>query len=304
MARLARSRLPGSMVVLGDALRLPFADESFDRVLTGHFYGHLGHDERDAFLSEGSRVAAELVVVDAALRPELVPELWEERLLNDGSRHQIYKRYFTADQLADEIGGEVLLAGEWFVAARAPLPVRSGARPVRTISPAASAVRPTVAWVHPLDSSKTSYRAWNKGWTLPTFWAVCETCESKYRAGEDEDLVRVKAAAEADHVSDLDEDAHTPVPVFRRADRGGRRFQPPRTSGMQAAYRRARGRCAFCARVDLPAGEKANDRQSSEYGADARPVTPTPGCVALARQRTTTRSSSATRSAIVNWRPG
>ena len=119
MARLARSRLPGSMVVLGDALRLPFADQSFDRVLTGHFYGHLGQDEREAFLSEASRVAAELVVVDAALRPELVPELWEERLLNDGSRHQIYKRYFTADQLAHEIGGEVLLAGEWFVAARA-----------------------------------------------------------------------------------------------------------------------------------------------------------------------------------------
>ncbi len=125
MAQLARSRLPGSMVVLGDALRLPFADQSFDRLLTGHFYGHLGHDEREAFLSEASRVAAELVVVDAALRPELVPELWEDRLLNDGSRHQIYKRYFTAEQLADEIDGETFLAGEWFVAARGPLPVRS-----------------------------------------------------------------------------------------------------------------------------------------------------------------------------------
>ena len=42
MARLARSRIPGSMVVLGDALRVPFADRSFERVLTGHFYGHLG----------------------------------------------------------------------------------------------------------------------------------------------------------------------------------------------------------------------------------------------------------------------
>jgi demethylmenaquinone methyltransferase/2-methoxy-6-polyprenyl-1,4-benzoquinol methylase len=70
---------------------------------------------------EASRVAAELVVVDSALRPGLVPELWEERLLNDGSRHRIYKRYFTADQLADEIDGEALMAGEWFVAARASL---------------------------------------------------------------------------------------------------------------------------------------------------------------------------------------
>jgi demethylmenaquinone methyltransferase/2-methoxy-6-polyprenyl-1,4-benzoquinol methylase len=125
MARLARSRIPGSMVVLGDALRMPFARGSFDRVLTGHFYGHLGRGEREAFLSEASRVASELVVVDAALRPELVPELWEERLLNDGSRHRIYKRYFTAEQLADEIDGETLMVGEWFVAARASLRDRS-----------------------------------------------------------------------------------------------------------------------------------------------------------------------------------
>lgn len=119
MARLARSRIPGSRVVLGDALRLPFADRSFDRVLNGHFYGHLPPDEREAFLSEASRVAAELVVVDSALRPGLAPELWEERVLNDGSRHRIYKRYLTADQLADEIDGEPLMAGEWFVAAHA-----------------------------------------------------------------------------------------------------------------------------------------------------------------------------------------
>ena len=111
--------------MLGDALRLPFADRSFDRVLTGHFYGHLGPDEREAFLWEASRVAAEFVVLDAALRPGLVSELWEERLLNDGSRHRIYKRYFTVDQLADEIEGEALMAGEWFVAARTSLPDRT-----------------------------------------------------------------------------------------------------------------------------------------------------------------------------------
>jgi demethylmenaquinone methyltransferase/2-methoxy-6-polyprenyl-1,4-benzoquinol methylase len=125
MARLAQSRIPGSMVVRGDALCLPFDDRSFDRVLTGHFYGHLASEEREAFLSEASRVAAELVVVDSALRPELVPELWEERLLNDGSRHRIYKRYFTADQLAHEIEGEVVMAGKWFVAARASLPAHN-----------------------------------------------------------------------------------------------------------------------------------------------------------------------------------
>jgi ubiquinone/menaquinone biosynthesis C-methylase UbiE len=125
MARLARSRIPGNRVVLADALRLPFADRSFDRVLTAHFYGHLPPDEREAFLSEASRVAAELVVVDSALRPGLVPELWEERVLNDGSQHRIYKRYFTADQLAHEIDGETLVAGEWFVAAHATLSDRT-----------------------------------------------------------------------------------------------------------------------------------------------------------------------------------
>jgi hypothetical protein len=71
---------------------------------------------------EASRVAGELVVVDAALRPGLVSEYWEERLLDDGSRHQVYKRYFTAEQLAEEIGGETLMAGARFVAARASLP--------------------------------------------------------------------------------------------------------------------------------------------------------------------------------------
>jgi len=121
MLELARSRIAGSMVVRGDALGLPFAAGSFDRVLTGHFYGHLGFEERAAFLSEASRVAAELVVVDSALRPGMVPELWEDRLLNDGSSHRIYKRYFTADQLAGEIGGETVMAGEWFVVARASL---------------------------------------------------------------------------------------------------------------------------------------------------------------------------------------
>jgi len=52
------------------------------------------------------------------LRPEVEPEQWQERVLNDGSRHQVYKRYLTGQQLADELDGEVLLDGTWFVAAR------------------------------------------------------------------------------------------------------------------------------------------------------------------------------------------
>jgi demethylmenaquinone methyltransferase/2-methoxy-6-polyprenyl-1,4-benzoquinol methylase len=119
MVALAQSRLPGGVAIVGDALDLPFADGAFDRVLTGHFYGHLPPGERTAFLTEAARVAGELVVIDSALRPGVEPEQWQERVLNDGSRHQVYKRHLSAAQLANEIGGEILLAGTWFVAARA-----------------------------------------------------------------------------------------------------------------------------------------------------------------------------------------
>jgi hypothetical protein len=64
-------------------------------------------------------VANELIVVDSAPRSGAETDQWQERVLNDGSRHRVYKRYLRADQLAEEIGGQVLLEGRWFVAARA-----------------------------------------------------------------------------------------------------------------------------------------------------------------------------------------
>jgi demethylmenaquinone methyltransferase/2-methoxy-6-polyprenyl-1,4-benzoquinol methylase len=51
-----------------------------------------------------------------------VSEDWQERVLSDGSRHSVYKRWFTASGLAEEIGGEVLYDGPWFVAARSSSP--------------------------------------------------------------------------------------------------------------------------------------------------------------------------------------
>jgi len=57
-------------------------------------------------------------VLDSATRPGVAPEQWQERVLNDGSRHRVFKRYLTGAGLAAELGGEVLLDGEWFVAAR------------------------------------------------------------------------------------------------------------------------------------------------------------------------------------------
>jgi ubiquinone/menaquinone biosynthesis C-methylase UbiE len=118
MVAIAQSRLPQGLAIVGDALQLVVADHAFDRVFTGHFYGHLPPDERQLFLAEARRVAGELVVVDSARRPGVDPEQWQDRVLNDGSRHRVYKRYFTADQLAGELGGEALFDGAWFVAAR------------------------------------------------------------------------------------------------------------------------------------------------------------------------------------------
>lgn len=118
MVAIAQSRLPDGLAIVGDALRLVVADRAFDRVFSGHFYGHLSLPERRAFLAEARRVASELVVVDAALRPGVGAEQWQERILNDGSRHRVYKRYFTGEQLAQELAGETLFEGTWFVAAR------------------------------------------------------------------------------------------------------------------------------------------------------------------------------------------
>ena len=63
------------------------------------------------------------MIVDSALRPDGVPETWQERVLDDGSRHSVYKRWFTGAGLAEEIGGgEVLHDGPWFVAVRSSSP--------------------------------------------------------------------------------------------------------------------------------------------------------------------------------------
>ena len=122
MLEVARERVPGATFVQGDALALPGPDGSFDRVFTGHFYGHLPADEHTRFLAEAARVARELVVVDSALRDEVEPEEWQVRVLNDGSRHRVYKRYFTGEGLASELGaGDVLMDGRWFVVVRSPL---------------------------------------------------------------------------------------------------------------------------------------------------------------------------------------
>jgi demethylmenaquinone methyltransferase/2-methoxy-6-polyprenyl-1,4-benzoquinol methylase len=123
MLEIAASRVDGGTFVRGDALALPFSDDSFERVLSGHFYGHLDVDQRIAFLREARRVAPELVLVDASRSRSPVDEEWSERRLGDGTVWEVYKRWFEPAALLAEIGderGEVLHAGEWFVVVRSP----------------------------------------------------------------------------------------------------------------------------------------------------------------------------------------
>jgi ubiquinone/menaquinone biosynthesis C-methylase UbiE len=120
MLELAAEKLPHAEFLRADAPELPFADDSFERVFTSFFYGHLEEPERTVFLREARRVAPELVVVDSALTDDVEPVEWQERVLGDGSRWQVYKRFFEPEELVEELGGgRTLFAGHWFVAVRA-----------------------------------------------------------------------------------------------------------------------------------------------------------------------------------------
>jgi ubiquinone/menaquinone biosynthesis C-methylase UbiE len=120
MLSLAREQAPGATFVAGDALELPFEDNAFDRLFTSYFYCHLEEPERERFLAEAHRVASELVVVASVPGAGDPVERYEERLLKDGSHWTVFKRVFTGEQLAAELGGgEVLHEGRWFVVVRA-----------------------------------------------------------------------------------------------------------------------------------------------------------------------------------------
>lgn len=116
MLAIAAQRLPNAELVQGDALALPFPDDSFSRVFTAHFYGHLEPDDRERFVAEAFRVAPELVVADSALRPDHDAAEWQTRTLNDGQRFRVFKRYFSAAGLAAELGGGTIVHdSDWFV---------------------------------------------------------------------------------------------------------------------------------------------------------------------------------------------
>ena len=119
MLEVARSQAPNARFVQGDALSLPFEDDSFDRVFTSYFYCHLEDEQRGHFLSETGRVAPELIVVASIRGDGDAFERWEERRLEDGSAWSVYKRVFEGPDLAAELGGEIAFKGRRFVVVQA-----------------------------------------------------------------------------------------------------------------------------------------------------------------------------------------
>jgi ubiquinone/menaquinone biosynthesis C-methylase UbiE len=116
MVAEAAGRMPDVPVVQGDAVPLPFADGEFERIFTSHFYGHLLPGERERFVAEARRVGGQVVVVDSALREGVPRKEHQERVLRDGSRHSVYKRFFAPEELTAELGGgDLLHSGRWFV---------------------------------------------------------------------------------------------------------------------------------------------------------------------------------------------
>ncbi|HET8874561.1 MAG TPA: class I SAM-dependent methyltransferase [Gaiellaceae bacterium] len=120
MLEVASAQAPHVEFVQGDALELPFDDDSFDRIFASYFYCHLEDDDRRRFLAEVRRVAPELVVVGTVLREGEEPTRWDERMLRDGSRWKVFKRVFVPDELAAELGGRVLHVSRLFVMVASP----------------------------------------------------------------------------------------------------------------------------------------------------------------------------------------
>jgi ubiquinone/menaquinone biosynthesis C-methylase UbiE len=114
--RLLQARVPTTSVLRADALHLPLRDRSVSCVFATHIYGILDQRDRDSLVREARRVAARIVVVDSG-RPQGVPaEQWQQRSSGiDQQTYNVLRRHFEASELASEIGGQVLFAGQFYV---------------------------------------------------------------------------------------------------------------------------------------------------------------------------------------------
>jgi len=113
--RVLLTGAPTIPAVRADASRLPFSDRALERVFATHIYGLLRKQEREMFIAEAHRVADELVVLDAG-RPTGVPaEQIQRRTLSGSGPFEIFRRHFDADELAQELGGQPVFAGRFYV---------------------------------------------------------------------------------------------------------------------------------------------------------------------------------------------
>jgi hypothetical protein len=118
---LARTRVSSAEFARADVPPLPFPDGAFDLAFSSNVYSHIGAAAaRAEFVAEALRVAHTFVVLEQGCRPGRERESREPRRLLDGSEHCVFKRHFTAAELARELDGVVILASAEFLAVRTP----------------------------------------------------------------------------------------------------------------------------------------------------------------------------------------
>jgi len=113
-------RCPQLPRLRADSMHLPVADNSIGRAFISHLYGLLLPDESAELLAEVRRAASEMVILDSGRPPGTEREGWQTRSLPDGSSYPIFRRHLDAETLADEIRGDPLFNGQYFVLASAP----------------------------------------------------------------------------------------------------------------------------------------------------------------------------------------
>ena len=118
LRQLGKTTSPASAAE--DSMRLPVADNSIGRVFISHLYGLFLPDESAELLTEVRRVANEMVILDSGRPPGTEREGWQMRSLPDGTSYPIFRRHLDVETLADEIGGDPLFSGQYFVMASAP----------------------------------------------------------------------------------------------------------------------------------------------------------------------------------------
>lgn len=121
MLEIARTRVPEAALVRALVPSMPFIDDSFDRVFTANFYGLLRAPERALFLADVSRIARELIVVDLRSDDDAPMEGIEERSIGTDETYRIFRRRFTPRGLSDELGGELMYSGRYFLAVQVVL---------------------------------------------------------------------------------------------------------------------------------------------------------------------------------------